>query len=204
MAKLAMGGTGRLAGRKAPITDGDSDIGRAAAIAFAREGIDVAISYLPAEEPDAMEVARLIQEAGRKAVATAGRYPGRGILPFARGVCGTRPGRAGYSLPAGNTVPLLSLISQRNNSIGPSRQTKGTPDRDAIARTEISKRDLDLRESLQTESLRGWIGSSWNAMGLDVEMPLVDGLATARILAELYPAATWQLVANTGRTSTVQ
>ncbi len=59
MAKLAVGGTGRLAGRKAPITDGDSDIGRAAAIAFAREGADVAISYLPAEEPDAMEGARL-------------------------------------------------------------------------------------------------------------------------------------------------
>lgn len=65
-------GSGRLAGRKALITGGDSGIGRAAAIAYAREGADVAINYLPAEEPDAREVVSLIQAAGRKAVALPG------------------------------------------------------------------------------------------------------------------------------------
>jgi NAD(P)-dependent dehydrogenase (short-subunit alcohol dehydrogenase family) len=65
-------GSGRLAGRRALITGGDSGMGRAAAIAFAREGADVAINYFPSEEPDAQEVARLIGEAGRKAVAIPG------------------------------------------------------------------------------------------------------------------------------------
>jgi NAD(P)-dependent dehydrogenase (short-subunit alcohol dehydrogenase family) len=65
-------GSGRLQGRKALITGGDSGMGRAAAIAFAREGADVAIAYLPAEEPDAREVVMLIQQAGRKAVAIPG------------------------------------------------------------------------------------------------------------------------------------
>ena len=65
-------GSGRLAGRKALITGGDSGMGRAAAIAFAREGADVAINYLPAEEPDAKEVVQFIREAGRKAVAIPG------------------------------------------------------------------------------------------------------------------------------------
>lgn len=65
-------GSGKLLGRRALITGGDSGIGRAAAIAFAREGADVAISYLPAEEPDAKEVIELIGQAGRKALALPG------------------------------------------------------------------------------------------------------------------------------------
>jgi NAD(P)-dependent dehydrogenase (short-subunit alcohol dehydrogenase family) len=65
-------GSGRLAGRKALITGGDSGMGRAAAIAYAREGADVAIVYYPTEEPDAQEVIQLISAAGRKAVAIPG------------------------------------------------------------------------------------------------------------------------------------
>ena len=65
-------GSGRLAGRKALITGGDSGMGRGAAIAYAREGADVAINYLPEEEPDAREVVELIRQAGRKAVAIPG------------------------------------------------------------------------------------------------------------------------------------
>lgn len=65
-------GTGRLKGRKALITGGDSGIGRAVAIAFAREGADVAISYLPSEAIDAREVIALIEQAGVKALALPG------------------------------------------------------------------------------------------------------------------------------------
>ncbi len=65
-------GFGRLAGRKALITGADSGIGRAVAIAFAREGADVVLSYLPDEEPDAIEVVELIRAAGRKAVQAPG------------------------------------------------------------------------------------------------------------------------------------
>ncbi|WAT01095.1 SDR family oxidoreductase [Rouxiella chamberiensis] len=65
-------GSGKLAGRKALITGGDSGIGRAVAIAYAREGADVAINYLPAEESDAKEVIQLIEAEGRKAIAIPG------------------------------------------------------------------------------------------------------------------------------------
>jgi NAD(P)-dependent dehydrogenase (short-subunit alcohol dehydrogenase family) len=65
-------GTGRLKGRKALITGGDSGMGRAAAIAYAREGADVAINYFPNEEEDAKEVIQLIKAEGRKAVAIPG------------------------------------------------------------------------------------------------------------------------------------
>ena len=65
-------GSGRLAGRKALITGGDSGMGRAAAIAYAREGADVAINYWPSEEPDAQEVIELIKAEGRIGLAIPG------------------------------------------------------------------------------------------------------------------------------------
>jgi NAD(P)-dependent dehydrogenase (short-subunit alcohol dehydrogenase family) len=65
-------GSGRLTGRKALITGGDSGMGRAAAIAFAREGADVAINYFPTEEPDAQQVIALIKQTGRKGIALPG------------------------------------------------------------------------------------------------------------------------------------
>lgn len=65
-------GSGRLAGRKALITGGDSGIGRAAAIAYAREGADVVINYLPEEQTDADEVIQLIEAAGTKGYAIPG------------------------------------------------------------------------------------------------------------------------------------
>jgi len=65
-------GSGRMTGRHVLITGGDSGLGRAVAIAYAREGADVAINYLPQEEQDASEVIALIRKAGRKAVALPG------------------------------------------------------------------------------------------------------------------------------------
>lgn len=65
-------GSGRLKGLKALITGGDSGMGRAAAIAYAREGADVAINYFPTEEEDAKEVIQLIKAEGRKAIAIPG------------------------------------------------------------------------------------------------------------------------------------
>ncbi|MET1133543.1 MAG: SDR family oxidoreductase, partial [Aeromicrobium sp.] len=62
-------GTGRLEGRKALITGGDSGIGRAVAIAYAREGADVAFTYMAEEVEDARETSRLIEEAGRTSLA---------------------------------------------------------------------------------------------------------------------------------------
>jgi NAD(P)-dependent dehydrogenase (short-subunit alcohol dehydrogenase family) len=65
-------GSGRLEGKRAVITGGDSGIGRAVAIAFAREGADVLIAYLDAEEEDAQETARWVRDAGRRIVTVPG------------------------------------------------------------------------------------------------------------------------------------
>src|SRR5215218_9861079 len=64
-------GSGRLTGKAAIVTGGDSGIGRAVALAFAREGADVLISYLEEEETDARETARIVEESGKKAVKVA-------------------------------------------------------------------------------------------------------------------------------------
>jgi NAD(P)-dependent dehydrogenase (short-subunit alcohol dehydrogenase family) len=65
-------GKGRLIGRKALVTGADSGIGRATAIAFAREGADVVLNYLPEEEADAKDVIELLKETGRKVIAVPG------------------------------------------------------------------------------------------------------------------------------------
>jgi len=69
--EISYKGTGKLQGRKAIITGGDSGIGRAVAIAYAREGADILIAYLN-EHKDAQETARLVEEAGRKAILVSG------------------------------------------------------------------------------------------------------------------------------------
>ena len=78
--EMSYRGSGRLAGRKALITGGDSGMGRAAAIAYAREGADVAINYLPSEEADAREVIELIKAEGRIGLAIPGDLRDEKIL----------------------------------------------------------------------------------------------------------------------------
>ncbi|MER2227091.1 MAG: SDR family oxidoreductase [Carnobacterium sp.] len=65
-------GNEQLVGRKALVTGGDSGIGRATAIAYAREGADIVLNYLPEEETDAQEVKQLIEQTGRKAILIPG------------------------------------------------------------------------------------------------------------------------------------
>jgi NAD(P)-dependent dehydrogenase (short-subunit alcohol dehydrogenase family) len=83
-----------LIGRKALITGGDSGMGRAAAIAYAREGADVVISYYPTEEPDARGVIQLIKAEGRKSLPRSGRPPGGSPL--------RRPRHEGHSCAWGS------------------------------------------------------------------------------------------------------
>jgi len=89
-------GSGRLRGRKALITGGDSGIGRAAAIAYAREGADVAINYLPAEEPDAREVVALIRAEGARQ------------SPFQATSAAKRFARSWSKTPSGSSVAWIS------------------------------------------------------------------------------------------------
>lgn len=103
-------GSGWLTGRKALITGGDSGIGRAAAIAYAREGADVAINYYPTEEPDARQVVDLIRQAGRKAVALPGDLQGREF-------CEQLPRRAAQELGGLDIVVNNAAYQQSKESI---------------------------------------------------------------------------------------
>jgi len=103
-------GSGRLAGRKALLTGGDSGIGRAAAIAYAREGADVAINYYPTEEPDAREVVDLIRQAGRKAVAIPGDLQDRAF-------CENLPRQAAQQLGGLDIVVNNAAYQQSKESI---------------------------------------------------------------------------------------
>jgi hypothetical protein len=109
-------GSGRLRGRKALITGGDSGMGRAAAIAYAREGADVAINYFPTEEPDAREVVELIRRAGRNAVAIPGDLRSEAFCRRCRAWAGSTSWSA---TPATRSPTHPSSTSRRKISTGP-------------------------------------------------------------------------------------
>ena len=114
-------GSGRLAGRKALITGGDSGMGRAAAIAFAREGADVAINYFPDEEPDAREVVALIEREGRKA-----RRRSRATCAseaFCQQAGRPTPSRAWAGSTSWSATPGASRRTPRSSTSRPSSST---------------------------------------------------------------------------------
>ncbi|GAB2859984.1 hypothetical protein GCM10027026_07320 [Myroides odoratimimus subsp. xuanwuensis] len=99
-------GTGRLSDRVALITGGDSGIGRAVALAFAREGADVVLTHLPGEEEDGRRTAELVEQAGRRAVTAPGDLTSEEF-------CTTRPPR-----PASRTSPVGWLPASRATASG--------------------------------------------------------------------------------------
>jgi hypothetical protein len=100
-------GSGRLKGRRALVTGGDSGIGRAAAIAYAREGADVVINYLPAEQEDAEQVKVLIEEAGQKAVLIPGDLSDE---KFARGL-------VNQAIKALGGLDILALVAGKQVAV---------------------------------------------------------------------------------------
>ena len=88
-------GTGKLKGRAAIVTGADSGIGRAVAIAFAKEGADVLLSYLPEEEPDAAEVVASHREGRAQSRQASWRHSQARILSGARRCCTERVWQTG-------------------------------------------------------------------------------------------------------------
>lgn len=124
--ELSYEGHGALQGKRALITGGDSGIGKAAAIAFAREGADVAISYLPDEEEDAQDTAEWIRKAGKRALLLSG--DGRDEDFSTRIVGDTVAGFGGLD------VLVLNAAYQRNRE---SFESLPTEEFDRVFRTNL-------------------------------------------------------------------
>jgi len=118
-------GSGRLTGKTALITGGDSGIGRAVAIAFAREGADVAISFLPEEQKDADETIRWVEQAGRKSSRyqeTFSRYSIAAISSNRRSP-GLATSTSWSTTPLSRRPTKRSTSSPRKSGIGHSAPT---------------------------------------------------------------------------------
>lgn len=130
-------GAGRLEGKRALITGGDSGIGRAVAIAYAREGADVAIVHMPEEEEDARITAALVADAGRTAVTIAGDVRDEGF-------CVDAVARTVASL-GGLDILVLNAAYQQNRD---GFETIPTEEFDRVFRTNLYSMMWFGREAL--------------------------------------------------------
>ena len=137
-------GSGRLAGRKALITGGDSGMGRAAAIAYAREGADVAINYFPSEVEDAQEVIVLVEAEGRIGLGIPGDLRRRDVL---RGV-----GQAGYRRIGRSRYRHQQCSTSANTEVYPDVPSE---DFDATMKTNIYAPFWIIKAALPRQARRG-------------------------------------------------
>ncbi|MFC5789729.1 SDR family oxidoreductase [Agromyces tardus] len=175
-------GSGRLVGRRALITGGDSGIGRAVAIAFAREGADVAISYLPAEQEDAEETARWVDDAGRTAVLLPGdlreeRY------------CDELIARTVADL-GGIDLLVLNAAHQRNR--GGIDQIP-TDDFDRVMRTNLYSAVFLARAAVPHLQAGSSIITTTSIQGFDPSSSLVDYAMTKAALVAFTKALAQEL-----------
>jgi hypothetical protein len=175
-------GAGRLVGRRALITGGDSGIGRAVAIAFAREGADVAISYLPAEQEDAEETARWVDDAGRTAVLLPGdlreeRY------------CDELIARTVADL-GGIDLLVLNAAHQRNR--GGIDQIP-TDDFDRVMRTNLYSAVFLARAAVPHLQAGSSIITTTSIQGFDPSSSLVDYAMTKAALVAFTKALAQEL-----------
>ncbi|WP_394554170.1 SDR family oxidoreductase [Agromyces sp. MMS24-JH15] len=175
-------GSGRLAGRRALITGGDSGIGRATAIAFAREGADVAISYLPEEEDDAVETARWIEDAGRTPLLMPGDLRDEGFCAFV--IARTRSTFGGLDLL------VLNAAHQRDRG-GISEIP--TADLEHVVRVNLFAPVFLARAAVPTMQPGSSIITTTSIQGFDPSSRLVDYAMTKAALVAFTKALAEEL-----------
>jgi NAD(P)-dependent dehydrogenase (short-subunit alcohol dehydrogenase family) len=151
-------GHGRLAGRKALITGADSGIGRAVAIAFAREGADIALVYLPEEQAEAEVVAALVEEAGHKAVLLPGDVGDEAFSTKAVSDAASQLGGLDLLVPVAGKMPSVESVSDFDTALF-----------DDVIRTNVTTLFWMTKEALKhfspgaaiitTSSVQGFNGS---------------------------------------------
>ncbi len=175
-------GSGRLKGRKALVTGGDSGIGRAAVIAMAREGASVAINYLPQEEPDAKEVVALLTAEGHKVVAIPGDIRDENF-------CQSLVERAAKDL-GGLDIVLNNAARQQQR---PKLEDLTTEDFDATFKTNVYAPFWITKAALKHLSAGSAIIFTTSEQAYDPSENLVDYAQTKACLANITKSLAKQL-----------